>query len=318
MHFTSSDKSKNLDRVGPLGDWLKLLARQNNRTKNIQASVHFKPNEVLLCSQEELLTQINQAFKGLFPLFLMAICDEPIKVIKEYLHPFYKKSANYYSQRGIIKYQQGNYEESIQNFDYALANYPNLAEAHSYRGQAKAELGDIDGAISDYNQLLLIQPKNVEAYKRRGNAYHKIKDYYAAIQDYNQALDINPSFALAYYHRGCTYLELENQERTIEDLRRAIELFDPEKDMDKYEEAQRILKTIQPDYSEPSFTEISQSVRSKGLRIAERTLRRYHLALKTRKFVILSGISGTGKTWLTKAYADAVEAKYLPVPVAPN
>ncbi len=70
--------------------------------------------------------------------------------------------------------------------------------------------------------------------------------------------------------------------------------------------------------TEPSFQKIYQDIRSKGLRIAERTLRRYHLALKTRKFVILSGISGTGKTWLTKAYADAVEAEYLPVPVAPN
>jgi hypothetical protein len=70
--------------------------------------------------------------------------------------------------------------------------------------------------------------------------------------------------------------------------------------------------------TEPSFQKIYQDIRSKGLRIAERTLRRYHLGLNTRKFVILSGISGTGKTWLTKAYAEAVEAEYLPVPVAPN
>jgi MoxR-like ATPase len=178
LHFSSSDKNKNLDLANRLGDWLRLLARQNNPTKNIQASVHFEPNEVLLLSNEELTAQINQAFEGFFPLFLMAVCDDPITAIRNYLNPNYKIYAR--------------------------------------------------------------------------------------------------------------------------------------------EEAQRILKTIQPDYSEPSFTEISQSVRSKGLRMAERTLRRYHLALKTRKFVILSGISGTGKTWLTKAYADAVEAKYLSVPVAPN
>ncbi|HEY9637112.1 MAG TPA: AAA family ATPase [Coleofasciculaceae cyanobacterium] len=70
--------------------------------------------------------------------------------------------------------------------------------------------------------------------------------------------------------------------------------------------------------TEPSFQKIYQDIRFKGLRIDERTLRRYHLALKTRKFVILSGISGTGKTWLTKAYADAIDAEHLPVPVAPN
>ncbi len=54
------------------------------------------------------------------------------------------------------------------------------------------------------------------------------------------------------------------------------------------------------------------------MRIAEQTLRRYHLALKTRGFVILSGISGIGKTWLTEAYASATDAKYCLVPVAPN
>ncbi|HEY9608046.1 McrB family protein [Allocoleopsis sp.] len=70
--------------------------------------------------------------------------------------------------------------------------------------------------------------------------------------------------------------------------------------------------------TELSFEKIYQDIRAKGLRIDEGTLRRYHLALKTRKFVILSGISGIGKTWLTKAYAEAVKAKDLPVPVAPN
>jgi MoxR-like ATPase len=34
--------------------------------------------------------------------------------------------------------------------------------------------------------------------------------------------------------------------------------------------------------------------------------------------VILSGLSGTGKTWLTEAYAEATGARYLLVPVAPN
>jgi tetratricopeptide (TPR) repeat protein len=313
-----SSSKKTLDSINRLGDWLRRLARQNSVTKNIQASVHIKPKQALMSSEEQLIAQIIQTFKGLFPLFLIATCDDSITAIREYFNSPGIRCAKFYYNQGLSLYNQGKYQNSINSFERALENSPNLAEAYSYRGQAKAELGHINGAIADYNHLLLIQPKNAEAYNNRANAYHKLKDYEAAIKDYNQALDINPNFALAYYHRGCIYLELENQQRAIEDLRRAVELFEQEKDMDKYEEAQCILKTIQPDYSEPSFTEIYHNIRSKSLRIAERTLRRYHLALKTRKFVILSGISGTGKTWLTKAYADAVEAKYLSVPVAPN
>jgi hypothetical protein len=68
----------------------------------------------------------------------------------------------------------------------------------------------------------------------------------------------------------------------------------------------------------PSLEDIKQRVTAQGLQMDERLLRRYHLALETRKFVILSGVSGTGKTWLTQAYAQAVGAKYLLVSVAPN
>ncbi|MBD2343813.1 McrB family protein [Anabaena subtropica] len=88
--------------------------------------------------------------------------------------------------------------------------------------------------------------------------------------------------------------------------------------MENYEEAQGRLNTVHPGYSEPEFTVIYQDILSKKLQISENILRRYHLALKTRKFVILSGISGTGKTWLTKAYADAINAKHSLVAVAPN
>lgn len=71
-------------------------------------------------------------------------------------------------------------------------------------------------------------------------------------------------------------------------------------------------------YLEPDFQAIVQSIRQEGLRLAEGLLRRYHVGLKTRGFVILSGISGSGKTWLAEAYAKSVGARRLIVPVAPN
>ncbi|RCJ23491.1 hypothetical protein A6S26_02835 [Nostoc sp. ATCC 43529] len=233
-----------------------------------------------------------------------------------------------------------------------------MGDAYNYRGKAKAKLGDINGAISDFNQLLLIQPKNAEAYDSRGNLYRQQNDYNESIQDYSQAISINSNYALGYYQRGGAYLEFETKlkamayqicefvvkssslqwltfgskmlplvvpfenwdasQEVIEDLRIAVDLFQKEKDVENYEEAQRLLNTIHPDYSEPKFIIIYQNICSKKLQISKSVLRRYHLGLKTRKFVILSGISGTGKTWLTKAYAEAIGAKYRLVPVAPN
>lgn len=71
-------------------------------------------------------------------------------------------------------------------------------------------------------------------------------------------------------------------------------------------------------YLEPDFADILKAVRASGMRVDDRDVRRYHLALKTRGFVVLSGLSGTGKTWLAQAYADAVGARHLVIPVAPN
>lgn len=77
--------------------------------------------------------------------------------------------------------------------------------------------------------------------------------------------------------------------------------------------------TTQPirPYVEPSFAEIVAAVQAK-MALSERTVRRYHLSLKSRGFVVLSGVSGTGKTWLAQTYATTVNARQLVVPVAPN
>ena len=71
-------------------------------------------------------------------------------------------------------------------------------------------------------------------------------------------------------------------------------------------------------YIEPDLETIRSRIESEGLVIDDRTLRRFHLSLRSRGFVILSGISGTGKTWLAQAYARAAEGRELLVPVAPN
>jgi MoxR-like ATPase len=70
-------------------------------------------------------------------------------------------------------------------------------------------------------------------------------------------------------------------------------------------------------YVEASFDVLVGAIRAQ-MEISERMLRRYHVALKTRGFVILSGVSGTGKTWLSELYAQAIGAKFQLVPVAPN
>lgn len=67
-----------------------------------------------------------------------------------------------------------------------------------------------------------------------------------------------------------------------------------------------------------SWARLYKRVQQQGLQISENMLRRYHLALQTSAFVMLAGVPGIGKSWLTRAYAHALGARYQLVPVAPN
>jgi hypothetical protein len=58
--------------------------------------------------------------------------------------------------------------------------------------------------------------------------------------------------------------------------------------------------------SAPPIETIVERVRARGLALPESLVRAYHVALRTKPLVILPGISGTGKTRLTRLYADAV------------
>lgn len=58
-----------------------------------------------------------------------------------------------------------------------------------------------------------------------------------------------------------------------------------------------------------------------GLRYAKEDLYNFHIAMKTQSLVLLAGMSGTGKSKLVKAYADALnlpESQIAMIPVRPN
>lgn len=62
---------------------------------------------------------------------------------------------------------------------------------------------------------------------------------------------------------------------------------------------------------EPPIDAIVERIRGRGLTLSERIIRAYHIALRTRPLVILPGVSGTGKTRLTRLYADALVSEHL-------
>ncbi len=56
----------------------------------------------------------------------------------------------------------------------------------------------------------------------------------------------------------------------------------------------------------PPIETIVERIHARGFALADALIRAYHIALQTKPLVVLPGISGTGKTRLTRLYADAV------------
>lgn len=75
------------------------------------------------------------------------------------------------------------------------------------------------------------------------------------------------------------------------------------------------LETYSPNFS---IETVYSKMKQKGMNITRDLLFRYHLSLINKGFVILSGISGIGKTWITELYSEAINAEFLIIPVAPN
>ena len=63
---------------------------------------------------------------------------------------------------------------------------------------------------------------------------------------------------------------------------------------------------------------IRKYIEVKGFNYGGSLIENFYLGLKSKPFVILAGTSGTGKTRLVKLFAEAIQAKYLPVPVRPD
>ena len=134
------------------------------------------------------------------------------------------KDADYYINSGVARYNSGDKQGAIDDYNQALKINPNYALAYSNRGLARYDLGNKQGAIDDYNQALNIDPNNSYDYNNRGIARYDLGDKQGAIDDYNQALNIDPNYAHAYNGRGNARYNLGDIKGAIDDYNQALNI----------------------------------------------------------------------------------------------
>ncbi len=135
-----------------------------------------------------------------------------------------KQTAEEYFYRGLSKYELGDYNGAIQDYNKAIQLAPDNTSAYINRGNSKSNLGDENGAIQDYNKAIQLAPDDALAYYNRGISKSNLGDENGAIQDYNKAIQLAPDDALAYINRGNSKGKLGDYNGSIQDYNKAIQL----------------------------------------------------------------------------------------------
>ncbi len=109
-------------------------------------------------------------------------------------------------------------------FSSAIEANPKLSVAWLNRGIIYATQGDYPQSIANYNEAERLSPRNPDVYLNRGNTYSAIGMPARAVKDYTTALEIRAAYPEAWFNRGNVYLATGQWNRAIADFTKALTL----------------------------------------------------------------------------------------------
>lgn len=134
--------------------------------------------------------------------------------------------ADYYFEKGMTCYDQGDLSGSIFNWSLAIENNPKDPNAYYSRAIAKEELYAWKSALIDYDKAIEIAPKFADALINRGGLKYENGDYEGAIVDYETVLRLervgDRQQQQAYFNIGNTYLNLKDKNKACENWYKAL------------------------------------------------------------------------------------------------
>jgi len=128
-----------------------------------------------------------------------------------------------YFNRGLLKFQVGDAEGALSDFDKTIELDPNDAEAYCIRGYVKSEIGDNESALSDCDKAIVLRPDYAEAYSTRSIPRSNLGDHKGALADCEKALILSPDDVGLYVNRGYAFLKAGEYDKALEDTNMAIE-----------------------------------------------------------------------------------------------
>lgn len=130
-------------------------------------------------------------------------------------------TAPAYNDRGSCQRMLGNYDAAIDDYTRAIER-EGKAMYYCNRASMHAKVGQNENAISDYTQAIVTDGQYYKAYNGRGVVKANQEKYEDAISDFTVCLDIEPGYTSALSNRGIAYYKIHEYTKSVDDLDAAI------------------------------------------------------------------------------------------------
>lgn len=135
-----------------------------------------------------------------------------------------EQRATILNDRGVAQWRMRQALAAIDDFNQAVALYPEYAATYNNRGNVLMGIGMLDEAIKDFDRAVLLSPKYSAAFSNRATAYARLEKFDEAAWDYTQAIRLAPSSPVPYNGRGLSHLKASRPLSAVRDFSRTLSI----------------------------------------------------------------------------------------------
>lgn len=125
---------------------------------------------------------------------------------------------------GILRLQQGRFEEALALIEVAVRINPRNAEALANYGHALKSLKRFEEALAAYDRALAIEPRFAAAHHHRASVLQELRHHDEALTGFGRALALNPRAFEALHNRGLLLINMGHDAEAAADLKQAVAL----------------------------------------------------------------------------------------------
>ncbi|HUO84696.1 MAG TPA: tetratricopeptide repeat protein [Thermoanaerobaculia bacterium] len=132
------------------------------------------------------------------------------------------ESAEVHLSLGELRFQTGEYQAAVHEYQRALAQQPSNAEAVLSLAETFKAMGQPQEAERSYRRAIDMRPRYWAGYNKLGAFYMTLGRYPEATEMFQRVTQLSPDNARGYYNLGALHYLMGDYEEAIASLRRSI------------------------------------------------------------------------------------------------